>query len=84
MFTALQTEYIDNVILAYNPDNINSRHTRNDDDNVKNTSHSTKASPISLGSNSMYYPYKLLIDWIKDVKTFFLNILIMGFRKGMF
>ncbi|CAB3249733.1 unnamed protein product [Arctia plantaginis] len=51
VFTALQTEYIDNVILAYNPDNVNSRQARNDDDNVKNTSHSTKASPISLGSN---------------------------------
>ncbi|KAF9423355.1 hypothetical protein HW555_001164 [Spodoptera exigua] len=49
VFSALHTEYIDNVILAYNPDLLH-REEANDDNTLKNT-YATKASPISLGSN---------------------------------
>lgn len=49
VFTALQTEYIDNVILAYNPDFLHKDEVA-DDSNLKNN-YTTKASPISLGSN---------------------------------
>ncbi|KAL0861572.1 hypothetical protein ABMA27_009073 [Loxostege sticticalis] len=49
VFTALQTEYIDNVTLSYNPELLHKDET-NDDSNVKNN-YATKASPISLGSN---------------------------------
>ncbi|PZC72551.1 glutamate--cysteine ligase regulatory subunit [Helicoverpa armigera] len=49
VFGALHTAYIDNVILAYNPDILH-RDEASDDTNLKNT-HATKASPISLGSN---------------------------------
>ncbi|XP_063833536.1 glutamate--cysteine ligase regulatory subunit-like isoform X1 [Ostrinia nubilalis] len=49
VFTALHTEYIDNVILSYNPDLLH-RDEATDDSNLKN-SYATKASPISLGSN---------------------------------
>ncbi|CAH3948787.1 glutamate--cysteine ligase regulatory subunit [Pieris brassicae] len=45
VFTALQTEFIENVILSYNPEHL---HKEERDDNVKTTF--TKASPISLGS----------------------------------
>ncbi|CAG4939473.1 unnamed protein product [Colias eurytheme] len=47
VFTALRTEFIENVILSYNPDITHKEDTR--DDTVKNAF--TKASPISLGSN---------------------------------
>ncbi|KAI5638412.1 hypothetical protein NE865_09046 [Phthorimaea operculella] len=47
VFTALQTDYIDNVILAYNPE---VQKGENDEDTLNHT-HVTKASPISLGSN---------------------------------
>ncbi|XP_075985371.1 glutamate-cysteine ligase modifier subunit [Anticarsia gemmatalis] len=50
VFTALQTEYIDNVILAYNPDII-IREDATEDPTRNATSYATKASPISLGSN---------------------------------
>ncbi|XP_049880151.1 glutamate--cysteine ligase regulatory subunit [Pectinophora gossypiella] len=49
VFTALQTDYIDNVILAYNPE-LSHREEPGDDANI-NHSYVTKASPISLGSN---------------------------------
>lgn len=49
VFTALHTAYIDNVILAYNPDVLN-RDDATDDTNIK-TPYVTKASPISMGSN---------------------------------
>ncbi|KAM3961453.1 LOW QUALITY PROTEIN: glutamate-cysteine ligase modifier subunit [Aphomia sociella] len=49
VFSALRTDHIDNVILAYNPDILHSNET-SEDNNLKNT-HTTKASPISLGSN---------------------------------
>ncbi|KAJ8710091.1 hypothetical protein PYW07_009457 [Mythimna separata] len=49
VFTALHTTYIDNVILAYNPDT-HPREETTDDATVK-TTYNTKASPISLGSN---------------------------------
>ncbi|XP_013149606.1 PREDICTED: glutamate--cysteine ligase regulatory subunit [Papilio polytes] len=48
VFTALRTEFIENVILAYNPDLLYKEEAL-DDSNLKNTF--TKASPISLGSN---------------------------------
>ncbi|CAH2986568.1 unnamed protein product [Chilo suppressalis] len=48
VFAALHTEYIDNVILSYNPDILHREDA--DDTNLKNN-YSTKASPISLGSN---------------------------------
>ncbi|XP_026499379.1 glutamate--cysteine ligase regulatory subunit [Vanessa tameamea] len=47
VFTALHTEHIENVILAYNPDVPTRVEAR--DENTKSTF--TKASPISLGSN---------------------------------
>lgn len=50
VFTALQTDYIDNVTLAYNPDFLRNREDLIEDNNVK-SNHATKASPISLGSN---------------------------------
>ncbi|CAH0596975.1 unnamed protein product [Chrysodeixis includens] len=49
VFTALHTAYIDNVILAYNPDILH-RDDGTDDTNIK-TPYVTKASPISMGSN---------------------------------
>ncbi|KAF9796075.1 hypothetical protein SFRURICE_012968 [Spodoptera frugiperda] len=49
VFTALHTAYIDNVILAYNPDLLH-REEANDDNTLKST-YTTKASPISMGSN---------------------------------
>ncbi|XP_045761988.1 glutamate--cysteine ligase regulatory subunit [Maniola jurtina] len=48
VFTALQTEHIENVILSYNPDILHRDEVR-DDTTVKNSF--TKASPISIGSN---------------------------------
>ncbi|CAH2057235.1 unnamed protein product, partial [Iphiclides podalirius] len=48
VFTALRTEFIENVILAYNPD-IPYKEGPLDDSNLKSAF--TKASPISLGSN---------------------------------
>ncbi|XP_013191838.2 glutamate--cysteine ligase regulatory subunit [Amyelois transitella] len=51
VFTALHTEYIDNVTLAYNPEILYKEDS--EDNNLKNNTHAsaTKASPISLGSN---------------------------------
>ncbi|KAJ0171495.1 hypothetical protein K1T71_013045 [Dendrolimus kikuchii] len=49
VFTALQTDYIDNVILAYNPDLLHTDEVI-DDSNMK-SNYTSKASPISLGSN---------------------------------
>lgn len=48
VFTALHTERIENVILAYNPDII-TRGENRDENNTKSVF--TKASPMSLGSN---------------------------------
>ncbi|XP_059055885.1 glutamate--cysteine ligase regulatory subunit [Achroia grisella] len=53
VFTALPTEYIDNVILAYNPDLL---HLSEASDDKLKSSHATKASPISLGSNVVRIP----------------------------
>ncbi|XP_004922592.1 glutamate--cysteine ligase regulatory subunit [Bombyx mori] len=54
VFTALQTEYIDNVILSYNPDFLNTVEAGNEAD-LRN-SYSAKTSPISLGSNVAKIP----------------------------
>ncbi|XP_026750497.2 glutamate--cysteine ligase regulatory subunit [Galleria mellonella] len=54
VFTALHTEYIDNVILAYNPDILHINEAT-DETNLKST-HATKASPISQGSNIARMP----------------------------
>lgn len=49
VFTALHTDYIDNVILSYNPEILH-KDEATDDNNLRNN-YTTKASPISLGSN---------------------------------
>ncbi|XP_050671539.1 glutamate--cysteine ligase regulatory subunit [Leptidea sinapis] len=48
VFAALRTDYIENVILAYNPD---TQHKGEDRDGAETMTAFSKASPISLSSN---------------------------------
>ncbi|KAG6461314.1 glutamate--cysteine ligase regulatory subunit [Manduca sexta] len=65
VFSALQTEYIDNVILSYNPDLQNRED--NDDGNTRNN-YATKASPISLSSNARISTSEMEADSEADAR----------------
>lgn len=64
VFTALHTDHIDNVILAYNPDILHKVNEGSSNDiDVKNvvSANLTKASPISLGGNIGEYKCKTFL-----------------------